>query len=453
MTVHGDGTRSLLVDAVERASSNEAFWASTPRWQPGTARADIGSEPVVWSEAGLFGMDPVAAALVQHLDGELRLADLALDLASAADAPASWARSFLATVIIELVSLRAIEGVDLPESLGVLPVPAAPSAPASPIDRPLGASVEIDPESGEAIRVVTEVNADGNLMTVEHLPDGRVRTSTTIAVAAPSSARGPVEGPSEAELAPLDSCVGSKLRNVDHVPLVSIRGEGGEILSVRCHSPEVAELLRARAGDRLTSQRGPIEAFVVTPLEGEGPLRIYDGLAQRRGRPRSPEEAAEIVDQILGERSVHLHRSRSDLSADVPDLLGLVAIAGPGGESALVPLDALHDRLARRELRRAGTTLSWVSAQISPDGSVASPSALGHPVVVAHRPHVVVPHGPDLLAPQRVHALVGDRADEVDRQTLLERAARLSSDARWRSLEPQWSTQLAHVLSSLVETR
>ena len=66
MTVHGDGTRSLLVVAVERASSTEAFWASTPRWQPGTARADIGSEPVVWSEAGLFGMDPVAAALVQH---------------------------------------------------------------------------------------------------------------------------------------------------------------------------------------------------------------------------------------------------------------------------------------------------------------------------------------------------------------------------------------------------
>ena len=229
----------------------------------------------------------------------------------------------------------------------------------------------VDPETGEPIRVTTEVSETGNVVTTEYLPDGRRRISSTMTIGRdsgdPVAKQVLIGDRSPAELVPRDSCLGSKLRNDDDVPLLSFHCRDGRVRSVRCHSEGVAAQLRSLAGDRLVpnDDRGPIVAFVVTPLEGVGPVRIYDGQGRRRGRPRSVSEAARVVDGLLG-----AHREAfNEPSADSPLLLRLVLLR-LGEETMLVPDGALDDPAAQRTWRRRGWEITWVNSIIDATGKV-----------------------------------------------------------------------------------
>ena len=51
---------------VHEVSQSEEFWASTPSWRPDSARLEVGGEQVVWSDAGLFTVHPVAGVVAGH---------------------------------------------------------------------------------------------------------------------------------------------------------------------------------------------------------------------------------------------------------------------------------------------------------------------------------------------------------------------------------------------------
>ncbi len=316
-------------------------WTSTPTWRASTARTVVDAEMVVWSDAGIHSLVPVARAVAEHLDGTVSLDELAADLADVAGLRSEVAREVVSMVVAELTALDALDGPD----------PSAP--PAAPV-RP-----------------------------------------------APSNDRR-----SAAEGLPLDSCLGFRLRDLDDVPLLSFRGGDAVVRSVRCHDPEVAGRLREGGrGCLVEGRRGPIEAFVVTPLEGCGPLRVYDGEGVRRGRPRTPEEAADLVDQILGGLAV-----LDALTAEAPAVAtpsGLVALRAPDGRITLTRPDALDGVGLAHRLRRAGFRLTWAPAVIGGDGRVAAPSAFDAPAVAGPVEEVVVPGGASLTAAERVRTLLG----------------------------------------------
>ncbi|MEO6630025.1 MAG: hypothetical protein ABIP03_15830 [Aquihabitans sp.] len=454
---------------ITAATSTDEFWSSSPSWKSGVARAELGSELVMWSDAGLFNVERVAGVVAQFLDGEVTLATLAEDLAATAEVPLEHARALVASLAVELTALHALVGTELPE------LPAAePVAPASGEMSGLGETTAVDPESGEEIRVVTEVSPDGNVVITEYLPDGRRRVSTTMTFATGPDAAGLAAAEalagdrSVAELVPCDSCLGSKLRNHDDVPLVSVRGADHKVRSVRCHDAAVAERLRALAGERLATsgERGPVEAFVVTPLEGSGPLRIFDGRGQRRGRPRSVEEAATVVDQILGEKAAV--SSFASRQTDTPDAvaidvaearepqasgaptgpvpLGLALLGSGDGRAWLVPLELLDGWGLASRLKRAGLSPTWGRAVLGANGQISAPSAVSSPAVSVLTAEVLVEGAAGLSPAERLQLLFGDDAllgdPHVNRAELLARVAALAETLRWSSLEQPLAVHL-----------
>ena len=458
---------------IDAAASTDEFWSSSPSWKAGVARAELGSELVMWSDAGLFNVERVAGVVAEFLDGEVTLATLAEDLAATAEVPLEQARALVASLAVELTALKALDGAVLPEPPAAEPGDE-PLAPASGEVSGLGETTVIDPESGAEIRVVTEVNAEGNVVTTEYLPDGRRRVSTTMTFAAGPDAAGLAAAEalagdrSVAELVPLDSCLGSKLRNHDDVPLVSVRGADHKVRSVRCHDAAVAERLRLLAGERLVTsgERGPVEAFVVTPLEGDGPLRIFDGRGQRRGRPRSVEEATTVVDQILGEKAAvssyayqqtetpdaesvdAVNARKPSTSGDPAGLvpLGLALLGSGDGRTWLVPLELLDGWGLAARLKGAGLSPTWGRAVLETDGQISAPSAVSSPAVSAPTAEVLVPGAAELSPADRLHLLLGDDAllgdPHVNRVELLGRMASLAETLRWSSLEQPLAVHL-----------
>lgn len=442
------GLRRWIADSAHA----DAFWSSAPAWRPTAARVHSGLELVVWSNAGVFTVAPVPAAVAAHFDGTVTLAELAQDLASVAGVPEEQARDLVATLAVELTSLRAICGAAVAQ-----PIPEAadipedgPPLPSTEVE--LGESSAIDPETGKEIRVVAEINSQGHLIRTEYLPDGRRRISTTIAArfetgSEDSLADAALAGNrSIAELVPPDSCLGTKLRNHHDVPLISFIGSDGRTRSVRCHAPEVAERLRAMAGDALitSGERGPTEAFVVTPLEGCGPLRIFDGQGRRRGRPRTPEEAAAVVDQVLGEVILQASPTNRVTVNQLPLPLELLLLGGPAGRAVLVPLDALEARGLAARLKQRGWTLTWARAALTPPGLVEAASAFGRPAVVAEAPEVLVRDGSDLSTPEQVQLLLHSMiTKDVDRSSVLARVLALAQRAHWASLTGPLDESLA----------
>ncbi len=430
------------------ALSSDAFWASAPSWRTTAASVVSNGEMIVWTEVDLFSMERVAGALAGAVNGCVTLADLAADLEAVTELPADSARSVVAATTLELCSLGAYDSVELPDQ--------PPASSSSELDdhaaqQTLGQLVtesseriEIDPDSGEAIRVVSGFGPQGQRVTTEYLPDGRRRitTSTEFAVASnepDTTAAGVLTGErSVAELVPADSCLGSKLRNHPEVQLISFRCPDHQIRSVRCHSSEVANLLRERARDCVVpgDERGPIEAFVVTPLEGVGPLRVYDGRGERRGRPRSFSEVASIVDQILGECATNEPQPVDGAAADVTVRLELALTSNPAGQAVLVPMHDLLERRTHKRLKQAGWTLTWSHAVLHPDGMVAAPSAFGTPAIRSSNPDILTASSRPESFPQRVQILLGRSASQLDlRQSLLERAISLATSAHWRPMD------------------
>ena len=364
--------RFLLGQWVEASLAYEPFWDSKPRWIASVGRRQVTDELVVWSERSLFTVNSGGSALAIHFDGTLTLADLVDDVVAAVDAPVATAQHLVAVVSLELHGRGAVLGVNAPEPPQSVDIEEAEAEPAGDARPETGETFRIDPVTGAKHRIVTEIGPSGDMTSTEHLPDGRRIITTTLTIGGDDhdvllAAQAAAGGRSLAELVPADSCLGSKLRNDDAVPLVTIRCADGRPRSIRCHHPEVADVLRERAGPGLepSATRGPIEAFVVTPLEGDGPVRIFDGQGRRRGRPRTVMQAVEVVDQIPGERTVA--ESGRDDSADVL-ALPFQLIGGHDGHGVLVPPDALEGVGLVSRLTEAGWVPTWGDVQVTADG-------------------------------------------------------------------------------------
>lgn len=440
----------LLKGWVDACVASEPFWASTPRWAPSTERHHASDELVVWTEHSLFAANTTATALALHFDGALSFADLVEDVVAVLDLPLSAARQLVATVGVELWGRGAVSSVAVPDP----PVPSGVGdeaggnlhEPGGDFPPEIGECFKFDAATGTEHRVVTEVGPEGNLMSTEYLPDGRRIVTTIIAVGADSGgtwseAQSISSDRSLAELVPIDSCLGSKLRNDDDVPLLTFRCADGRLRSVRCHHPGVTDALRKRAGNLLhwDGERGPVEAFVVTPLEGDGPVRIYDGEGRRRGRPRTVSQAVDVVDQILGERA------SGNPASDGGNLLTLPLqlVGRPDGGGVLVPWGVLDGPGAVAKLTQQGWTPTWGDAEVT-GGVVLAPSAFGPPKVVADRPIVLLPGGDELTQAQRAVALLEPlaqaiSADEglsatIDRGRLIGLVVGLAEAWEWRPL-------------------
>ena len=371
-----------LAALVEAALGHPGFWASAPAWRPDAARQSFDGGLAVWSDAGLFTVAPVPSAVAVHVDGVATLDALAEDLAAAADGPFDWARTVVASLAVELTRLQALDGVALPEDADPGADGESDDASVEPEGEgpELGESYRLDPETGEQVRVVTTRNAEGHLVETTFLPDGRMRVSSTLTLTTdgPDGGLAVAEAlagdRSPAELVPPDSCLGSKLRDGDDVPLVSIRCDDGRIRSVRCHDPRVEAALCELAGDRLVvgRERGPVVAFVVTPLEGTGPVRIYDGRGFRRGRPRTVEDAVDVIDQLVGEHAVG-----GQAPGDQAPIPLDAALAYRNSVGVLVPLNLLSERGVAAQMAADGWMVTWGRAELRVDETVAVPSFSG----------------------------------------------------------------------------
>ena len=429
------GDAELVQQWVRSSVERPDFWTATPRWSDQAARLLVDGELVVWvSDTGPLVVGVLATVVAVHLDGSVTLQDLAEDLAAAADLASDGARGLVASMAVELAAAGAWVGV----ALGAVPERAAVPEHAEVAVGGRRETEVVDPVSGEVIRVVVERDGAGQEVTTEHLPDGTRRITTMLTFDLGDGERGLATAEllagdrSAAELVPLDSCLGSKLRNSDDVDLVAIVCPDGQVRCVRCHDPVVGELLRERAGPALApaGSRGPIEAFVVTPLEGCGPLRIYDGHGQRRGRPRTAGEVVDVVDQILGERTSAAGRGPG---VGVP----LVLVTGPG-EPALVPVSTVDAPRAMAALRRGGWTAGAGWAEIGADGAVASPGVFGARGGVA--PVRLVDDGSaERSTAALVQALIRrPEPDRTARQRVLERIAGLVGAARRVPVGSEW---------------
>lgn len=245
-----------------------------------------------------------------------------------------------------------------------------------------------------------------------------------------------------AELIPPDSCVGAKLRNFSHIELISVRCDDGRIRSVRCHDPLIAGELRRAAGDRLVpGETGPIELFVTTPLEGSGPPRIYDGRAERRGRPRTCDDAVRIADEVLGE--VTTRHATPHMGGRLQLRYKLLTRED---RAVLVPTGA--DRSARdgRALRSAGWESSVGRAELHSDGTVSAPAAMTTPRRFdSSQVLVLCPGAADREFSQVFMDIVElDPATPADqRRGLLQRYADFVEECRIVDLDTAWSSLLS----------
>lgn len=463
------------------AAATEDFWSSRPRWSDDTARAATGvpeAPLVVWSSAGVFNVGDPAATIAGFVDGEVTLAELAEDLAAVAEAPLDHARAVVAAMAVELSNLGALEGValpDPPEPEVDADDPSGPGSGVDPLPTEVGETTRIDPETGLEMRVVTQMLEGGNRVVTEYLPGGGRRVTSTLV--APSGrgdqalawAEAMAGGRSLAELFPADSCGGSKIRNFDDVPLVSRVGLDGRVRSVRCHHPEVADRLAERFGDSLVEDRGPIEAFVVTPLEGHGPMRLFDGRGARRGRPRTVDAAVNVVCQILGEREAEALSgvlppmvAAAGLSLPEPTAVGAadgsrgsgpevdeavllttVAVKGSDGTVHLVDEQSLYGVGLVHRLESAGFEPVWSRVALHVDGTLSVPDVDGlRPLGDTVNVHL---SGVGLFPSDRVVALLGEMAqpDGVApagqdpgewRQRWLSAATTVASRSQWSDL-------------------
>ena len=413
-------------DWLDASAELDAFWDSAPTWATATANRTVDNVELIWTTGGILTVAPPASVVARFFDGQSTLRELADDLADAAEVDVSGARALVALVTAELVVVGVLEGVVTADP-SVTPAPDEPEStePASPPPEVLAPDV---------VRVEYGLDPHGNKITTEYLFDGsrRVTSELTYAFGAEDEVAraaerivAEVEGGtrSAAELVPRDSCLGSKLRNDEDVPLLTLRGGDGRLRSVRCHDAAVCDRLTELAGARLAAadQRGPIEAFVVSPLEGDGPVRIYDHRGARRGRPRTVEEAVRVVDELLGEAE-----ARGGTGANPLVLLsGLVARRGD--EALLIARGAVEAYVPRRDLRRQGWSLAAGLSAACDDAHITVPSLLADATRIPFYGLRLVGYPTESSAAGLVPLLVANAAGSTtDASTALDRVIALS---------------------------
>jgi hypothetical protein len=419
----------------ERCIDDPEFWDSAPSWSKDEAVRDLDHHLVGLGPTGLLVLPPPASVLARYFDGESTLAELAEDLAAAADASLDQARWMTAMTTIELHSIGILHGVQAPvppEATGVV----EPDGPTAAETGPGAAvtTVRLDPATGEERLVEQYIDDDGNPVTIEHQADGtrRVTVEHTYQIGQGDQAASDAGRLAEelmggrrsvAELVPAGTCLGQKLRIDEEPEVVSIRCADGLVRSVRCHDPAVCAVLSERAGDLLAPDgtRGPVEAFVTTPFEGDGPWRVYDGRGERRGRPRTVDDVVDLVDRLLGEATL------AGGAADGSGVMLATTLARRGAQALLVHRALETDFRARGELRRAGWDLTGASAVVYEDRTIGTATVFGE---TGRVPFGDVSPGPildQLSAPMLLAQVVGSSVAHAAFDDTLDRLVDLVS--------------------------
>lgn len=335
---------------------DEEFWRSTPAWRPETFRGSLNGNAVAWTTEDWVNLPEVAAVVSGYFDGQTPLSELAEDLAFAIGVESSTAELILAETARQLARRNALTGLYVPEE----PSPASPEVSEVESAVPSDHSQPEVEHPRDVVRVTTRTATDGTVATVEHRRDGSWRISSTVSFGTGNSkdtAKRLLSGDlTLAEVAPEGSCLGSKLRIGEPVPTLSVKCRDHQIRSIRCDDPDSDERIRAHFGDRVVNgaESGPVVAFVVAPLEGNGPVRIYDGMGQRQGRPRSTLDVVTIVDGLI---AAHREaRSESPTEGLIPLPLTLLR---RGDDTTLVPADYMSTSARARQLRSWGWTPEW----------------------------------------------------------------------------------------------
>ena len=272
-------------------SPDFGFWESRPRFGESTAIVKLDGQYVVWPQhLGPVAIDVTGSIVADYFDGVATVAELAEDFTEAARITTAAGRGLVGDLVNQLTAS------------GVLVSNAASDKQQTAPDA--------DTPSDFATQLAGALAGAGSPeIRTERLPDGRTRLSTRFELeSGDTQARSRLVAEilagnrSIAELVPSDSCLGYKLRIGQPTAEITV-DLGDSKASIRCDDPAVESALRMTFGAYIVDDgKGPTIAFVVAPLEGNGPCRVFDAAGRRRGRPRTPDEVIDVVSQLLAER-------------------------------------------------------------------------------------------------------------------------------------------------------
>lgn len=333
------------------------FWNSTPERNPDVASLEAFGGSIYWGGPRLFHLDAWQAVLFDALDGTTPLLDLAEDVTAALDISSAAAYQILESLVRDLAAAAAVSGVPDP--------PKAVKHESSPEPSTSSDEAAFPAPGPGVIRTVTQ-EAGGNTVVTDLHPDGSRHITTQMTMSMSAVGRGGEPGDrSPAEQMPPDSCLGNKLRLGSPASSLALEIDGKRVV-IRCDDPEIIDQIRSTLPmvvDATPDGWGPTEIFIVRPLEGVGPPRIFDRMGSRRGRPRSAHDVALQVAELLAERLNE--NARRGNSERLP--LRAAAVYGPDG-CVLVPTNlpgssyALQGALRSRGLGISATTIE-VDAQ------------------------------------------------------------------------------------------
>ena len=278
---------------------DDPFWDSTPRQLGPFVSTEAFGGTIYWGGGRPFQLEAWESVLFDALDGSTPLAELRDDLIDTLDIDETTACAALGHTVRKLEHAGAVSGI---ERSG----PEAPGHDAHIPSGELDVPIEIpDPDTGGVIVRRTTRNPEGNLVVEDLHPDGTRRLTTSFTMsAAQFSGGGSADARSPAELVPPHSCLGEKLRLAEPADRICVLHRGHRAV-IRCDAPDVSKMLRRRlpvVEDADPELSGATEVFVVKPLEGIGPVRVFDRFGRRRGRPRTDSEVAELVLELLAEQ-------------------------------------------------------------------------------------------------------------------------------------------------------
>lgn len=335
----------------------DATRMSAPRLRPGSATVVSDGDLIYWTAGRTpHGVDRFAAALVRHLDGVSRVADLSADLASVVGRPQREVDEHVVTTLVRLARHGLLEGLD----------------------------EWIWKEDDETRAVAEEV-----------LPDGRIVTSVTLEFSTSNPTDhdlvvGLMNGDRSAiDAVPADSCVGQKLR-VGEPADRFVTSVGGRRLAVRSTHDQTSALLEQVLDWADGDDDGATVAVVAGPFEGSGPLRVYDAGGERVGRPRSAEDAVVIVGGLVNELSPG------------PEVGAVAVSATPvlsGERCALLPSSFATNGRSARQLERHGFEVVPVRRVLLGRDRVSVEGAFGALAVDAELVGVLVPDRNPELSP------------------------------------------------------
>lgn len=275
---------------------------------------------IVWpSDRPPALIDATAESLLPFVDGSRTLGDLAADVAGALNVSEAQASA----LVMEIAEVLA-------------PVEAwAPDAVPSQMETP--SIIE---------------NSDGS------------RTfKSSIRISTLGETRGAIvaleEGPrSIAELVPGNTCLGQRLRNDDQLIQLCFDGPLGPF-SVRTNHVNTASTLRCLGGSSDKHGAFPVRAFAVAPFAGSGPVRVYDALGRRVGRPSSDETVLASIEDAV---------SATVVSGSFPDACETVAAVHGRMGSVLIPREFLALPRIHRNLATVGLRASSRPIRLDPTG-------------------------------------------------------------------------------------